>query len=143
MRAVVVFVFNGLFVPSCSQRHMRISAPWRPRLRQIVQQKSKYVWRRCGPGRMLVFGLGNLSYPKTRHRRVLFAVYLLVLMEQIPIVSPKSSLMVWLHDLTSSLGMSRVCSRTTQKRERAYPRSLQIRPSNSRLQKLVCCVSLH
>ena len=47
---------------------MRISARWRPRLRQIVQHKSKYVWKAGGPGRMLVFGLGNLPYPKTRHR---------------------------------------------------------------------------
>ena len=50
---------------------MRISAPWRPRLRQIVQHKSKYIWRARGPGRMLVFGLGNLPYPKTRHRCML------------------------------------------------------------------------
>lgn len=71
---VILFVFNSYCI-LCPPQPMRVSAPWRPRLRQIVQQKSKYVWKARGPGRMLVFGLGNLPYPKTRHRCVLFRLF--------------------------------------------------------------------
>ncbi|KAG8749475.1 hypothetical protein FRC14_001337 [Serendipita sp. 396] len=39
----------------------------RLRYRLVLQNRAKFVARAGGPGRMLIFGLGNMPYPRTRH----------------------------------------------------------------------------